>query len=108
MRKNLATALLAIVVLYFYSQPFLRQNLATGIESNQLRWNFLFTYQHGCYKQYGTDPVTPINDIRGMIWYYNEKQCVLHFGDLGVKCGECKEKTKSGRVNIPTLQFVMG
>ena len=107
MRKHLAMALPGMVVLNRYSQPLLRQNLATGIASKQVRWGFHITYQHSCYAANSTKSASSIYDITGTNWYYNEKQpfvyCTAGIGALNVGKQEKEERVR--RVDIPTIQY---
>jgi hypothetical protein len=108
MRKHSATALPFMVVLNSHSQPSLRQNLATGIQSTQFRWDYNFTYQHSCYSENGfafcTKSVSSTHDITGKNWYDNEKQpfvnCTTGLGAFNV--GGAGETARIDRLDIPT------
>jgi len=82
MRKLLAAALLFMVVLSSYSQPFLSQNLAKGLASKQVRWGFLLTYHNRRSDKNGygacNASVSSINTRTGNHWSFSEKQSFMY------------------------------
>ena len=106
MRKHLATALLLMVVLNSFSQPFLRQNLATGKKSNQVRWDCHFTYHHIRHAEKGfagcTESVSSIHDITRNTWYYDEKQAFVYYASA-ISLSDLGSAGETGKVRKQAL-----